>query len=60
MQTAITLIKGDKVASNTDYRDSLPVNMSAVIRPILGAAGYMIQESGLTQFGSAYGVDRGC
>lgn len=59
MQTAITLIKGDKVASNTDYRDSLPVNMSAVIRPILGAAGYMIQDPGLTQFGSAYGVDRG-
>lgn len=59
MQTAITLIKGDKVASNTDYRDSLPVNMSAVIRPILGAAGYMIQESGLTEFGEASGIDRG-
>lgn len=59
MITPINLIKGDKVASNTDYRDALPVNMTAVIRPILGAVGYMIMEPGLTQFGIATSADRG-
>lgn len=59
MQTPLNLIKGDKVATNTDYRDALPINMTAVIRPILGAAGYMIQEPGLTQFGSTISSDRG-
>ena len=38
----ITLIKGDKVGVETDYRDALPVNMYAVKRDILGAKGYMI------------------
>lgn len=59
MITPINLIKGDKVASNTDYRDALPVNMTAVVRPILGAAGYMLMEPGLTQFGIGSGADRG-
>jgi hypothetical protein len=59
MRTPLNLIKGDKVASNTDYRDALPVNMTAVIKPILGAAGYMIQEPGLTQYSTAEGIDRG-
>lgn len=55
----ITLIKGDKHGAETDYRDALPVNMAAVLRPVLGAQGYMLQEPGLTQFGSAAGVARG-
>lgn len=59
MQTPITLIKGDKVATNTDYRDALPVNMTAVLKPVFGVAGYMLMEPGLTQFGTASGVDRG-
>jgi hypothetical protein len=59
MLTPINLIKGDKVATNTDYRDAIPVNMTAVAKPILGAAGYMLQEPGLTQFGTAFAYDRG-
>lgn len=58
-QSLITLIKGDKVDSKTDYRDALPVNMYAVRRPILGADGYMIQQQGLTQFATGEGIDRG-
>jgi hypothetical protein len=58
-QSLITLIKGDKVNSRTDYRDALPVNMYAVRRPILGADGYMIQQQGLTQFATGSGIDRG-
>lgn len=56
---AITLIKGDSVDSNVDYRDSLPVNMYGVNKPILGAAGYMFQMPGLTSFSTGEGLDRG-
>ncbi len=57
-ESIVTLIKGDKHGSETDYRDQLPVNMSAVIRPMFGAEGYMLQEPGLVQYGSGSGVDR--
>lgn len=55
----INIIKGDKVGSETDYRDYLPINMSAVIRPLLGASGYMLQQPGLTQYAEGIGIDRG-
>lgn len=58
-QAQINLIKGDRVGVETDYRDALPVNMYAVLRPILGAAGYMSQEPGLSLFATGIGVDRG-
>ena len=59
MPTALNLIKGDKMGSETDYRDALPVNMTAVIRDVFGAKGYMIQEAGLTAHGTGAGIDRG-
>lgn len=43
MQSPLNLIKGDKVGSETDYRDALPVNMVAIPRDIFGVKGYMIQ-----------------
>jgi hypothetical protein len=55
----ITLLRGDKTDAQTDFRDALPVNMSGVLRPILGAQGYMLQEPGLTAYGEASGADRG-
>lgn len=55
----LTFIKGDKVGSETDYRDALPVNMTAVSRPILGAQGYMLQLPGLTLHATGEGIDRG-
>ena len=55
----ITLIKGDRHSKNTDYRDYLPVNMVAILRPMFGAAGYMLQSPGLTQYGEGSGIDRG-
>ena len=58
-EKTITFIKGDKASSETDYRDSLPVNMSAVLRPIFDAEGYMLEGEGLDSFGAAYGIDRG-
>ncbi len=59
--TAVTLIKGDKIANGpeTDYRDALPVNFYAVEKSILGAAGYMLNYPGLTQIGTGSGIDRG-
>lgn len=59
MEQNITLIKGDKVDIETDYRDALPVNMYAVVRPILGADGYMLCYPGLTKVADGSGVDRG-
>ena len=58
-QIPITLIKGDKISPQTDYLDALPENMYAVPKPIMGAAGFMLQHSGLTEFGTGSGPDRG-
>jgi len=55
----LNLIKGDKISLETDYRDNLPVNMTAVDRKIRGANGYMISHYGLTLHGTGQGVDRG-
>lgn len=56
---AVNLIKGDSTDNKTDYRDALPVNMTGVLRPILGAQGYMLSHSGLTLHGTGIGKDRG-
>ena len=58
-ELAINLLKGDKVGSETDYRDFLPVNMSGVVRPMFGSFGHMLQQPGLTQYSTGEGVDRG-
>jgi len=55
----LNIIKGDKVASNADYRDALPENMIAVQKDILGANGYMISHPGLSLFAIGEGIDRG-
>lgn len=58
-QIPITLIKGDKISVQTDYLDALPENMYAVPKPIMGAAGFMQQHAGLTEYGTGSGPDRG-
>lgn len=58
-QSVLNLIKGDKVGSETDYRDALPVNMYAVRRETLGVAGYMLQMPGIASQATGIGVDRG-
>lgn len=55
----LTFIKGDEMGSETDYRDSLPINMTAVLKPIFSVSGYMIQQPGITHFSDTSGVDRG-
>jgi len=59
MESVITLIKGDKVGVETDYRDYLPENMLAIERPMFGAKGYMLQSPGLSLLGNGIGIDRG-
>lgn len=59
LQMPITLVRGDKVTSETDYLDQLPENMYAVAKPMFGAAGYMIQHPGLSEYATAVGPDRG-
>ncbi|MEE9223105.1 MAG: packaged DNA stabilization protein [Nitrosomonadaceae bacterium] len=57
--TTIPLIKGDKIDLETDYGDALPVNMTAVIKPIRGANGYMVSHPGIESFATGQGIDRG-
>lgn len=57
-ETAISLLGGQAMGSETDYRSALPVNMTAIIGDVLSAKGYMHQISGLTQYGTGSGVDR--
>lgn len=60
MQTInIPIIKGDKMDSQVDYRDALPVNMYAVSRQIFSTEGYMVQERGLELCCEGVSVDRG-
>lgn len=59
MEQFVNFIKGDSIGSETDYRDSLPVNMHGVVRPMFGAAGYMIQSSGLSDFGDTGKINYG-
>ena len=60
-EQSIPMLQGDKVAPGleTDYRDALNVNMYAVERQLLGAAGYLLSYPGLTQLGTGSGIDRG-
>jgi len=58
-ELAAPIIKGDKVSNKTDYRDALPVNLTAVSRAILGASGYLVSHPGLTLFATGQGIDRG-
>lgn len=55
----VNLIKGDKIGTETDYRDYLPVNMSGIVKEMFGANGYMLQQPGLSDFGTGAGIDRG-
>jgi len=55
----VPLIRGDAVGIETDYRDALPVNLTAVSREILGSPGYLISHSGLTSHAEGVGPDRG-
>lgn len=56
---SIPFIKGDKVDSNTDYRDALAVNYYAVMRDIHGEKGYMLNYYGLSNFATGQGISRG-
>ena len=56
---SISFVKGDKVDNNTDYRDALAVNYYAVLRPIYGEEGYMLNYYGLTDFATGQGISRG-
>ena len=56
---SVSLIKGDKMEfGGVDYRDAIPVNMYAVLKPVLNSAGYLYQMLGLTTFGTGSGIDR--
>jgi len=59
MSQPVNFIQGDAKGDETDFRDALPINMTAVLKPILGASGYMLQWPGLDEFATVAGVTRG-
>lgn len=54
----IPIVKGDYVSTNSEYRDAIPVNLIAIVKPILGAQGYLVSHPGLTLHANASGPDR--
>ena len=58
MKIQAPIIKGDRVEL-ADYRDALPVNLTAVARAIKGANGYLNSHPGLVAHGTGSGLDRG-
>lgn len=54
----IPFIKGQR-KSKYDYRDNLPINMTAVATAIEGDQGYLIAHDGLTEFADVSGIARG-
>lgn len=54
----IPLIKGQR-KSNYDYRDNLPINMTAVVSQVEGDTGYLLAHDGLTEFAQVSGIARG-
>jgi hypothetical protein len=56
---SIPFIKGTKADNNTDYRDALAVNYYAVLRPVYGEEGYMLNYYGLSDFADGQGISRG-
>lgn len=54
----IPLIKGQR-KSKYDYRDNLPVNMTAIAAQTEGDDGYLLAHDGLTEFAQTGGVARG-
>ena len=58
----IPIIKGDKVGADAQWNDSLPQNMYAVLKPVLGADGFMATFPGIEPAAVASdlsGYDRG-
>ena len=58
-ELTVQLIKGDKVSSKVDYKDALSENISPIIRQLFNIQGYMLQQPGLSAFGTGFGIDRG-
>jgi hypothetical protein len=55
----VALLKGDRAASDVEYRAVLPVNMYAIDRPVFDVAGFMASHPGFTLFADVNGLDRG-
>lgn len=54
----LPLVKGER-QSNLDYRDTLPVNFTAVVNQVKGDDGYLLSHDGLIEFAQTNGKARG-
>jgi len=57
-QIKLSLIRGDK-HDKLDYRDNIPVNMTAIEREVEGSKGYLLSHDGLVDFAETGGKARG-
>lgn len=55
----LPLIKGTRIDQGAEWRDSLPLNMTAFVQPVGEYPGYMRTTDGLINFADGFGEDRG-
>lgn len=55
----LPLAKGSRIDSNAEWRDTLPVNMTAFKQNAGGAPGFLRTTDGLVDFATGEGIDRG-
>ena len=55
----LPLIKGTRIDSDAEWRDTLPRNMSGFYQTVGSWTGYLRTADGLKTFGTGFGVDRG-
>ena len=58
MEITLPIMRGDNIADNADYRDSLPVNYTVIMKPVRGANGYLRTHPGIRSFATGLGKDR--
>lgn len=56
----VPIICGDRIGSDSDYYDAIPVNLIGALRDIDGETGYLYSHDGLSYYNSdIYGASRG-
>ena len=55
----LPLIKGTRVDQEAEWRDSIPLNMTALAQAVGSWTGYLRTADGLKLFANAIGQDRG-
>ena len=55
----LPLVKGSKISDQAEWRDALPVNVTAFAQEVDGDPGFIRTLDGMEQYGTGLGTDRG-